>query len=265
MRSRTGGPGRVRDDPSRGLRAADMRVGLSVESIVANHGLNVVAQPIVSLSDGEVVGYEALSRFPRQPESTPDAVFRRATESGFGIQLEAEAIRAAISELQRLIPHGAFLAMNVSPLAATSEVVQSLLEDVPADAIVLEITEQKQVDSYVWLNRALLNLRVAGVRLAVDDVGSGFANWGHIVHLQPDMIKLDGAWTVDIEADPVRQALVKALVTLGKELDAVLVAEQLESDRQLKAMTELGVELGQGYILCRPAPFDQLVLAGGRI
>jgi len=195
---------------------------------------------VVSIPDRSIVGYEALSRFPRQHESTPDAVFARAAAAGLGTALEAEAIRRALAYRAPAARLNRFLSINLSPAAAASAPVQELLLAANDELTVVEITEQDRVDSYVSLNRAMLGLRIGGLRVAVDDVGSGFANWGHIIHLQPDMIKLDGAWTTDIDADPVRRAMVKAVVTMAAEIDAIVIAEQLESERQLDIMADLG-------------------------
>jgi EAL domain-containing protein (putative c-di-GMP-specific phosphodiesterase class I) len=185
-------------------------------------------------------------------------IFARAASSGFGVQLEAEAIRAALQYLGAIQKRGQLLSVNASPRAASSYEVQALLAGAPED-LVIEITEQDQVESYLSLNRSLLRLRIEGLRVAIDDVGSGFANWGHVIHLQPDVIKLDGAWTRDVEADPSTRALVRALVGLAGDIDALVIAEQLETAGQVRMMQELGVELGQGYHICRPRAFAELL------
>ena len=228
-------------------------------SLVSGTPLTIVGQPIYSLSVGRIVGYEALSRFPALPDWTPDGVFRLAAEQGVGLELEEEAIRRALDHLKKIRARDGFLTINASPAAAVTSSMRRLLEQSPVEAVVLEITEQVPVDSYIALNRALLKLRVDGLRVAIDDAGSGFANWGHLVHLQPDIIKLDGAWTAEVDSDPVRQAMVRALISFAREIDALVVAEKVETPAQLTTMRELGVDLAQGYLLCRPEPFDHLL------
>jgi EAL domain-containing protein (putative c-di-GMP-specific phosphodiesterase class I) len=212
----------------------------------------MVGQPIVRLDDRNKVGIEALARFSGPPDLGPAEVFRQAALDGDGCRLEAMAIRLAMKALPYL-PENEFLAVNASPEGCVSKAVQALLAN-DSDRIVLEITERSQIDSYLFLNRALLRLRADGMRIAVDDVGSGFANWGHIVHLQPDIIKLDGLLITDIEADNLRRAVVKGVVRMAVDLGSNVVAEQVETVAQADALTDLGVEWAQGYYFAHPAP-----------
>jgi EAL domain-containing protein (putative c-di-GMP-specific phosphodiesterase class I) len=238
--------------------SADEPEGL-VKRLLAPGALRIVGQPIVELRDGIVIGYEALVRFRVHPDLTPDAGLRIARAAGYGTDLELAAVKQALTHLDDL-PPGRLLSVNISPETATSEVLEALLGSIDSDRVVLEITEQQEVESYVWLNRALLGLRVAGLQVAIDDVGGG-ANWRHLIHLQPDIIKLGGSLTRDVEADPVRRSIIKALVGLADELRATLAAEHVESQGQANVLTDLGVAWGQGYLFRRPAPFTEL-LAG---
>jgi len=214
--------------------------------------LEIVGQPILQLGDRTQVGIEALARFPSLHDMGPADVFRQAAREGAGVELEANAIKQALTALPAF-PEGQFLAVNASPEASTSKPVQSLLATSP-DQIVLEITERSEIASYVFLNRALLRLRADGLRLAIDDVGAGFANWGHIINLQPDIIKLDGHLVADIEADYMRRAVVKGVVAMAEELGCEVVEEQVETPVQVGVLTDLGVEWGQGHYFARPAP-----------
>jgi len=216
----------------------------------------VVYQPILSLKDRSIAGYEALARFDGHPDVTPGQVFQLAARLGMGLDVEGAALRKALRQADAL-PSDAYIAVNVSPSCLVAASIREILEDAQIDRIVLEITEQLRVEDYHATNRSLLRLRSRGMRIAVDDIGAGMANWGHLVHLQPDMFKIDGAWTADIEADFARRALVKAIVSLARDLDAVVVAEQLETLGQVDVMTQLGVDLGQGYFFARPAPAIQ--------
>jgi EAL domain-containing protein (putative c-di-GMP-specific phosphodiesterase class I) len=230
-----------------------------VHRLLEPNALQMVGQPIVELRDGIVIGYEALARFRVHPDLTPDAGLRIARAAGHGIDLELAAVKKALTHLGD-IPAGRLLAINISPETATSEVLAELLAGVDSDRVVLELTEQQEVESYLWLNRAILGLRVAGLQVAIDDVGGG-ADWRHLIHLQPDIIKLDGSLTRDIEADPVRRSVVKALVSLADELRATLCAEHVESRLQADVLTDLGVAWAQGHFFQRPARFSEL-LAG---
>jgi EAL domain-containing protein (putative c-di-GMP-specific phosphodiesterase class I) len=117
---------------------------------------------------------------------------------------------------------------------------------------VIEITEHAAVDDYEALTGALRRPRAAGLRLAVDDAGAGYASLRHILKLSPDFIKVDLSLVRDIHLDQVRQALVTLLVHFARKVDAVLVAEGVEQQAELDTLVGLGVRHMQGYLLCPP-------------
>jgi len=94
------------------------------------------------------------------------------------------------------------------------------------------------------------------VQLAIDDAGSGYASLRHILALQPAYVKLDIEWVHNIHRDPVRRALVSGLAYFATETGCELIAEGIETEAELEAIRELGIHLGQGYVLGRPAPAD---------
>jgi EAL domain-containing protein (putative c-di-GMP-specific phosphodiesterase class I) len=115
------------------------------------------------------------------------------------------------------------------------------------------------------LNDAIDRVRALGVRLAIDDAGAGFASLRHILRLAPDFVKLDRTLIDDIERDRSHQALAAGLISFANKIDATIVAEGIERDAQLRALRELGVSRGQGFLLARPAPLplEPVVLGGG--
>ena len=119
--------------------------------------------------------------------------------------------------------------------------------------LIVELTEHERIDDYEAVRRALERLG-PNVKLAIDDAGSGFASLRHIVALQPAYVKLDIEWVRNIDADPVRRALVSGLVYFAIETGCELIAEGIETNAELAALRELGIRLGQGYLLGRPAP-----------
>lgn len=224
--------------------------------------IRMVFQPIRDLRSRRTVGLEALARFQANPPRPPDAWFAEARAVGMGIELEVEAVRRAIEEIDRL-PLGAYLSVNLSPETAVSPVLSDVLAGTPSDRIVLEITEHAPVHDYESLQEALTDFRAWGGRLAVDDVGSGFASLRHILRLNPDMLKLDIALTRGIDADPARRALARALISFAGEIDAEMVAEGIETRSEIETLRELGVALGQGYHLGRPEPLRTALLVAG--
>ncbi len=221
-----------------------------VASALIGNEMEMVFQPILALDSGRVVGVEGLARFPGTDRG-PDEWFADAASVGLGIELELAAMRAAVLQIEHLAP-GAYLAINCSPAAISSAELRDLLLAAPTDRIVLELTEHAFVPNYKELSDTLAPLRAAGLRIAVDDAGAGFASLQHILGLKPDIIKLDMSLTRGIDADPARRALATALLTFGSDIGAEIVAEGIETAAELEALRVLGIQSGQGYYLGRP-------------
>ncbi|MDG4666671.1 EAL domain-containing protein [Mycobacterium sp. 236(2023)] len=213
--------------------------------------LDIVFQPIVDLRSGESVGFEGLSRFPAGANLSPLQWFDTARRLGRSLSLELAALRRLIDGIDDL-PPCAFVAVNLSPLTAMEPSVQELLLSVDPP-LVVEITEHEPFPDD--LPEALAPLRAAGIRLAIDDAGAGFASFNQLLRLRPDIIKIDGDLTYGIESDPVRRALASSIVRLGGELGAVTVSESVEDPQQVEALRDLGVDLGQGYLFGRPSTY----------
>lgn len=224
-----------------------------VEKVISNGAMSMVFQPVADLGSGQVVGMEALARFRAEPQRPPDQWFDEAASVGRGVELELLAVDRALDQLAEL-PEEAFLALNVSPAAVSSTELTPILEGVGDDRLVLELTEHHRVDDYEQLLDALAPLRGAGVRLAVDDAGSGYAGLRHILRLRPDILKLDLTLIRGIDTDPARRALTTAMVTFAAEIDATIVAEGIESDAELDTLRSIGIPWGQGFRLARPGP-----------
>jgi EAL domain-containing protein (putative c-di-GMP-specific phosphodiesterase class I) len=134
-----------------------------------------------------------------------------------------------------------------------------LLSGLPAERIVLEITEHAHVEDYDALLCALEPLRKNGVRLAVDDAGAGYSGLQHILQIRPDFIKLDMALTRHIDLDPARRALASALVAFARDTGSRIIAEGVETASELNTLRGIGIEKAQGYFLGRPMPIGDAV------
>lgn len=222
---------------------------------VLETGPVIVFQPIVELLSRRVVGFESLSRFQGDPQRPPNVWFDEARQLGLHAELELGAVRAAIAYLNKLPPER-YMSINVSPDVATSEELKLMLSTVRSDRVVLEITEQAVVDDYTALELAIGNLRSLGVRLAIDDVGAGFANMAHVVRLRPEVIKLDRSLISSVDSDPERGALVSSLSGFAKSVGASVVAEGVENGEEESALLGMGISHGQGYHFGRPAPLS---------
>ena len=254
MHAGRGGP----TDPVRGEAgtAGGSPVGRAqVWEAINGPGLRMHFQPLVDLDSARVVAYEALARFTGHPDVPPDAWFRRAGAFGLQEELELEAVRRALLALDDL-RDAISVCVNLSGVGVMSDRLGAVLEGLPLDRVVIEMTEQEEIADYLALNRSLLRYRADGLRVAVDDAGAGFASMRHIVSLQPDIIKLDASWVSDIEADPVRRAMVTALATFATSIDAVMVGEAVETQVQADVLRDIGVPWAQGYHFARPGPLQ---------
>jgi EAL domain-containing protein (putative c-di-GMP-specific phosphodiesterase class I)/response regulator of citrate/malate metabolism len=229
---------------------------------VLDHGkMRMVFQPIVDLEAEEVVGLEALARFPFDPDRPIEAWFTEAGAVGLRRELELAAVKAALAALPEG-PVGPYLSVNSMPDTLASEGLAELLKDAPAERLVLEITEHAPVRDYEALNKAMQRMRGRGIRLAVDDAGSGFASLRHILQLAPDIIKIDDALTRNVYKDPARRALAAGLISFAAELGATIIAEGIQTRQELDTLRELGVRYGQGFYLGRPGPIADVMSIG---
>jgi len=226
-----------------------------IRAVIEKNQIAMVYQPIWDLHAHRPVGFECLARFSGGPSRSPDKWFMEAAEIGLGTLLELAAIRLAQSSLASF-PDDIYLAVNASPKTILSGELSDTLVGMPAERIVLEITEHAHVEDYDGLSRALAPLRSRGVRLAVDDAGAGFSSLQHILQLRPDLIKLDMALTRNINLDPARRALASALVAFARNTNSRIIAEGVETASELDALRSIGIEKAQGYFLGRPMPFD---------
>ena len=230
----------------------------TIRGILKARSFHPVFQPIVELASREVVGYEALTRF--DSGQRPDLCFADAWSVGLGPELELATLAAAVDAAKGL-PSGVFLDLNASPrLLAYPEQVRDVLHSA-GRPLVLEITEHEVVDDYDALRDAIRSLG-RDIRVAVDDAGAGVANFGHIIDLRPDFVKLDISLVRRVNADLGRQAMVVGMRHFSRAAGCRLIAEGVETAEEADTLTSLGVEFGQGYLFGRPEPIGAWVAAG---
>lgn len=236
---------------------------LKVNALLAADDLNMVWQPVVETASRRIIGVEALARFPSSDGMLPNEWFEAAASVGLGNQLEARAIASGLEVLNILQPEQ-YVACNASAQSILHGDIVGLLARAPLSRTVLEITEHDVVTDYSALRDAIAPLRRRGMRLAIDDAGAGYASFRHILKLQPDIIKLDMSLTHNIDSDKGRRSLACSLVTFAREVNCKLIAEGVETEDELQALTQLGVETAQGFHLYRPKSAKALsqILAG---
>lgn len=235
-----------------------------ISQVIADRAVTMVYQPIYDLEAG-AIGVEALARFHDWEQRPPSDWFERAHQVGLGVELELVAARVALAGLPYL-PRDLYLSVNFSPEAVLSGRIESLLAEAPPGRLVIEVTEHAAIKDYGTFAEALEPLR-RRARVAVDDVGAGYAGLRHILDLAPDIIKLDTSLVRGIDQDPARRALALAMIAFASGIDSTIVAEGVENASELAVLRELGVAKAQGYHLSRPLPLmavQQFLYSDGR-
>jgi EAL domain-containing protein (putative c-di-GMP-specific phosphodiesterase class I) len=236
-------------------RRREQELRETLEVVLATRAFQPIFQPIVDLASGEVVGYEALTRFTSG--QAPDHCFADAWSVGLGPELELATLEAAMDAAPRL-PARRWLDLNVSPrLLLEPDRVCELLRACER-SLILEVTEHEPVADYATLREAIASLG-PDIRVAVDDAGAGAANFVHIIELRADLVKLDISLVRGVNDDLGRQAMVVGMRHFSQTAGCRLVAEGIETKAEARTLAGLGVEFGQGYLFGRPEPAEAFV------
>jgi EAL domain-containing protein (putative c-di-GMP-specific phosphodiesterase class I) len=232
------------------------------KELLTARSLYPVYQPIFSLKQGEVFGYEALTRLPvNNYFRGPMDLFRFAEESGGVYRLDRLARELAIDGCLRL-GQGQKLFINVmaqimeDPRFSPGRTI-SLLEEhhLSPHQVVFEITERSSIEDYPSVKKALQHYRSQGYRIAIDDVGAGYSSLQSIVELRPDYMKVDRSIIQNIHKDEVKEHILTTLQDVAGKIGAELIAEGIERKEELDKLLHMGIPFAQGYLLGRPAPF----------
>jgi len=215
--------------------------------------IRLVFQPIVRAADGVVYGYEALVRTSEARLPHPGVLFDVAERLDRVHELGRLVRSKAADFLDRGDRPVAFV--NVHSRELTDDAL--LLPEAPlsrhARSVFLEITERQAIEGVTDLHTRIKALRELGYRLAIDDLGAGYAGLNTFAALAPDVVKLDMALVRGCDHEPVKQQLIRSMAALCKELGAMVVAEGIETAAERDAVVSLGCDLLQGFLLGRPA------------
>ena len=217
-------------------------------------------QPIVNLKDGTILGYEALSRGPKNSLlHMPEKLFPAGNCYEQAEQLDCLCRKQAIKKACCLKKQQ-LLFLNADPAILANEAqyldeLSAFLQEsaLSKEQIVLEITEKRKIDNYFQFDHLLQFYKKAGISIAIDDVGSGYSGLTLLTKISPHFLKIDFEIIHQLHKDPVKQAIVKSLVMLGTAKGLKIIAEGIEEKAELDMLTELGVAYGQGYYLGYPA------------
>ena len=235
-------------------------------------------QPIVELATGHIVGAEALVRWahPERGRLAPGSFISLAEETGMIVALGGWVLRVACAQgaaWQREFPLRAlYINVNVSTRQLHDPefpaLVGAVLRDsgLPGSQLVLEITESVLPDDNPEMIDQLLALKALGVRVAVDDFGSGYSALSRLQAYPLDILKIDRSFIDGLEHDAGKGQLVQGIVNLGESLHLEIVAEGIEEREQADRLREMRSPLGQGFLFSRPIAAEQMgaLLRGGR-
>ncbi len=231
----------------------------ALSSILTQSGLHSLFQPIISLSERRILGYEALTRGPsNSPLHSPIALFAVARQAGRLSELEIACRQSACRRFnEQQLPGKLFL--NVSPESLLEAAHQpgrtlQLLQDfgIPPSQVVIELTEQTPIDDFQLLQTALHHYRAMGFSIALDDLGAGYSSLRLWSELRPDYVKIDRHFIDGIHQDALKREFVGSILQIAKASRAQVIAEGIELAEELAVLTEMGVDLVQGYLLGRP-------------
>jgi len=239
--------------------AATLRRLAHLQRLLEPGAIRPVYQPIVRVADLEPIGYEGLARFPVAAGLTdmgPDVTL--AAASAVGLRGDLEVACWAAMATAGSPPGGRLLFVNISPDTLAHPGLFALATQLPS-RLVIEITEQHEVQDYGELRRQLAPWIARGAQIAIDDTGAGYASLEHVVELRPDFLKLTRGLVADIDHDANRQALLRALGAFAREVGAVVVAEGVERVEELEVLRECEVDFAQGWLFGRPgAPWPEV-------
>ena len=254
-------------DPSAGGEGEIIRVP-SLEEILENGRLEPEFQPLFDIASGEpkVAGYEALARLrDRSLLRRPDALFAYAERKRRVVDLDVRCLEAALRAASAL-PSDKWLFFNIHPaaLGRGERVLRTLAEaasksELAPQRLVLEITEQASLVGRDEAIREIESLSATGVRLALDDVGIAYSHLPLIDRIRPSLMKVSQEFGTSLENDPMKQKIVRSILSLSSDFGCELVIEGVETAETLRFCREIGAHYAQGYYLGRPARVDELL------
>lgn len=230
------------------------RAGLEGRFANALRGARPAFQPIVSLSQRKVVAYEALLRTDEKTLARPDH-FLAAAERLDRVHELGRVIRGRTAEAMLAARDDLRLFVNLHPLDLNDEQLYAAAAPLArlAGRTVLEVTERASLEG-VKDPRALVgSLRKLGFRIAIDDLGAGYAGLSALAQLDPEVVKLDMSLVREVDKSPAKQQIVRAMVSLCRDLGQEIVVEGIETMAERDVLRELGADLMQGYFFARPA------------
>ncbi|WP_422012906.1 bifunctional diguanylate cyclase/phosphodiesterase [Roseateles sp.] len=239
---------------------ADNPLAHALARLIAQQTFDIHFQPLVAIDRAEIFGFEALTRGPADsPLHSPLVLFETAAREGRLVELEKLILRRATQRFKALgLPGQLFLNVTADTLLAAREHVSRLAGDLeglglPTSRVVIELTETRPIEDLAQLDGALAALRAHGFRIALDDLGEGFASLRRWMEMRPDFVKIDRHFIDGIAQEPLKQQFVRSIVEMAATSGCQVVAEGLEQEPDLAVLRRLGLTICQGYLFARPS------------
>jgi diguanylate cyclase (GGDEF)-like protein len=246
----------------------DVNMLNQLRRIIDQRLLTARFQPIIHMSSGEILGYEGLIRGPSDsPLHSPVNLFKAAWENNLTVTVEHLCRHVVLEQFAALgLPGKLFL--NVSPECLLQRDVRygetlDFIEEVgiSADRVIIELTEYQPTHDYVLLAEAVKHYRDMGFEIAIDDLGEGFSSLRLWSELKPEYVKIDMHFTQGIDHDPVKMQFVRSIQSIAEKSGTKVIAEGIETQAELIAIRDLGVECGQGYHIAKPHPNPAMTIS----
>ncbi|MGA8361922.1 MAG: diguanylate cyclase [Candidatus Dormiibacterota bacterium] len=240
-----------------------------IRGLIESGGIRPAMQPIIRLLDGVTLGYESLCRInPGAGPQVPSALFD-AAGGALEKDLDEACIRAGLEGSVHTMPATLFLNVMLSTLSQPNAAVRlaqfAEAAGVLPEHIVLEVSERVPVPNVARLRRVVADLRARGFRIAIDDAGAGHASMLVIAEVRPDFIKIDRDLIRGVHSSDSRRALVVSMLSFGTHIDARIIAEGIETESDLRCLMDLGVQFGQGNVLCEPVILGEPAVQGATL
>ncbi len=215
-------------------------------------------QPILTRDGRRVYGHEVLLRSDEPNLSEPGQVLEAAELLG-SLDTLGRVIRQRAVEAFVLLPSDGPMFVNLHPADLADPTLFAKTEPLSAiaDRVVLEITERASLDRLEGVNDRVNALRRMGFRIAIDDLGAGYAGLTSFTQLEPDIVKLDMSLVRGLDTNDTKRKVVRSMTALARDIGALVVAEGVETRRELDAVVDLGCDFVQGYYFARPERITQ--------
>jgi EAL domain-containing protein (putative c-di-GMP-specific phosphodiesterase class I)/GGDEF domain-containing protein len=244
-------------------------VTAQLREVLQSRGLCCVFQPIFGFREGRIIGYEALVRGPEGSLiESPFELFSAAHQAGLAVELNTQCAEKMLRSFAANGLEGS-LFLNISPQlimqrgleqARVARFLESL--DLDPARIVIELTEDYPTIDFRLVHESLMLYRAMGFRVAIDDLGEGFASLRLWSELKPEFVKADKHFVTGIATDPVKLHFLRAIQHIADNCGSLVIAEGLENAEDFRVAKDIGIACGQGFFIGRPAEKPNTRLPG---